>query len=1814
MRSFWIIFLFYFPLILQADWDQLFSDGEDPSLFHHVHVITGNLNVSFNDTMKSSGMNIPLFRTYSSSGALERKSTGLDLLLKVYRRGWGFEGGWSLMPHISLFFEISQNLRETKVCLSEPGGNAVLYRFSHKEDRYMYFKANCQGGQLHGEISGANNTQNNFLRFDFKKKEIILFLPNGGKRIYYNSLINEKNIGQGKVTRLYLLHQEIFPNQHILEYTYDKEKNLNRVTAFGPQRRKEYSHVKFDFDYTKRNLKYVAARTSKGQLVEYHFQSHWSRDYLNKVENKNLPSEVSFYEPSRKGSGVRMNKLSLEDRMQFGLSYYTAPDIEHERKWLEKPHKKCFHIDKVKNVTAPVGEKGEMQHVAKFTYFPNLTEVTDVDNLLIRYHHNDGNLTHIQYYDDQNQIYSSQVFYWDKNRLKCKAKLDKKGGALFAKTFTYDANGNVTEEVLWGNLSGKFHSVLSIDEKGNPSGAEYFRKKYSYDPHFNVVVKEEEGNLTYQYFYKANTNLLTAKITLHDCKIIKREFYVYNEENFLIREILDDGRSTDIEDVRDISLRLETSYEVDPNSGLTASISEWYLDDHKNLQLLKKKELRYSDQQRVMEERIFDAKNNYCYSVHMEYDSYGNIIRKTTPTGEENLYSYDCLGNLMQSKEVGQPTKKFTYNAMNLQTSCTLEENETTSYTFYDAKGRITKEIDGKENIVCHSYDCFGNKLSTKYPPMADRNKNLYSPISAFEYDIHGNLISTTLPQGEKSFQLYNTYRKPIKVIQAEGSQVEHYYNLNGTLAQTMRADGNKVLYEYDYLQRLISKKIYSQSEELLCLEKWTYNTFQLLSYRDNQNVVTVYAYDRAGRKISETVGNRKVHYEYDDLGLVKCVKNDCISSITINDSIGRVIEQWEEDEYGHIKNRMSFFYDRQNKKEKAIRLTTKGEAVDFFKYDFLGRLICHVDPNQAETKIVYKDCFENEFSQKVLQKITIDPLCNRLIETQDVGGRITSIEKQDSQGITVFKEEYFYDRSGNKIERISYVFSGGEITKVISFQMEYDCMGRVTQEIEVKEKVTTYDYNVNGQVVRKVLPNTVALYYKYDSLGRLLELTSSDSSIHYCYTYDLGMEPLEIKDLLQKRSLIRKYNIYGEIVEETSLTGLKYSWEYDNLGRCLAFHLPDNSCISYCYLGMHMSAVIRKDSNHNTLYAHKYAEFDVNGHVKKENCILGLGEVETTHDLLERPVSQRSPYHFHSQLYGISGLVMENNNAFFGKKEYAYDALNQLTQEGTNTYQFDSLGNPSDCIVNHYNQILTTSDGQKLTYDDNGNTVQKSQKNEKIIYQYDAIGRLTDIISSDNKKIHYSYDPLSRLLAKETYLYKNQTWSKVKECYFLYDHDYEIGKIEKENITELKVLGLGIKGDIGAAVAIELNKEVYAPLHDFNGNILAIVSSDRTIAEKYELDAFGKEKPSSAMSLNPWRFCSKRLDEGCIFFGERFYDPSLKRWLTPDPSGFVDGANLYAYVLNSPLNRVDLFGLDSDVYFGTAHEHLKYSFDPNFFINVSVRSINSMPSVQTLFATSVINKRTVDLVVSCGHWHQLQFTPEELKVGKVNILNHLQELTPSVGNQIALASVGNGIMTSLYDCFSMCDAVSREIGGTLCLALYNKTQGLKYDFIRTINEKNQIETPIVAKTRQFMASTSERLSKVNKNAIWLYIPHSENGVITKRSIEGMNGEQQERLQKMMYIFAVGPAEPISDESAFKVYNVYSEKDYITKGFATPFLKDTDYNIKFLTCISERKDRILFTADHMFLAPTYSEAWKGKIKDLREKYGFYTGENNAQMR
>jgi hypothetical protein len=196
-----------------------------------------------------------------------------------------------------------------------------------------------------------------------------------------------------------------------------------------------------------------------------------------------------------------------------------------------------------------------------------------------------------------------------------------------------------------------------------------------------------------------------------------------------------------------------------------------------------------------------------------------------------------------------------------------------------------------------------------------------------------------------------------------------------------------------------------------------------------------------------------------------------------------------------------------------------------------------------------------------------------------------------------------------------------------------------------------------------------------------------------------------------------------------------------------------------------------------------------------------------------------------------------------------------------------------------------------------------------------------------------------------------------------------------------------------------------------------------------------------------------------------------------------------------------------------------------------------------------------------------------------------------------------------------MCNAVADRVGGTLLIGLHNPTYTFIPDIIRTYMERWNVQrTSSVCQAQQFLSVSAGLLHKINPEALWLYIAHSENGVISKRAIEGLSAGDKRLLQKAFYMYAVGPADPLSRDMGQSVVNVYSNKDCLTKRFAKPYLHDDNFDIQFVRCKTPRSERSLWIADHGFMAPTYQGAWSEHIQKLRDKIPFYQGDKHEQTR
>lgn len=1767
----------FFASFLHANWEELFPQTEDPTIAHHVNVITGQLTFSLIDTIIQGPSPLPIKRSYSSSGAFEREQKIQDLLLASLQGNVTIQGGWSFLPELHLLLERNYSKKTAKAYLRE-GTGTIEYVYSHTENKDVYILIPSKKFISSSEIIGArNNTHNYRLKIKAKKGKAILYLPTGGFRIYEGEKFKPTNDPLH-----YKLQQEQLPHGQVVHYSYDKKGALTKIALKNFDGSKTYSWVNVKMSREKGPFP-ISLQTSDGHTFHYSAMKHEERVYLKGIQGPSHPKEVAFYIPSRKGLGLRIESLKIADHFEFTASYVQPKDKQEARNWHKHPEKKSFSADKVERILSPTSPNGDSVQTAQFTYQKHRTEVRDAHQYLTRYLHDGKKLNQIEYFDEKDQLYSTQKFFWKSKFLVGKAMLDPTNRAVFSKTFICDSLGNVTEEVLWGNLTGEQEGPFHIADDGSLHQADSYWKRYQYLEKYNVpILEEEENGPTFRYFYKSHSDLIEAKFTCEGEKILKREFFLYDTDHLLITEIVDDGSSRHLHDLTDVSERQITRYENN-SSGLPEAISTYYLEEGME-KLLIRKQFTYSSHNKVNSETVFDSTGEPRYTTYTDYNALGCPTRKTDPLGQESRYEYDDLGKLIRSEEIGLPIIQQSYDCAGRQVSETV--NGRTKRTSYDTRGNPIEETDEMGNITHRSYDSFGRCRTVQLPIAQDEREAIYTPIFEYVYDLQGNVAIETNPRGESLQTFYTALRKPYRIIQADGSEIRHFYNKNGTLAKTYFPEGTEHRFTYDIFQRMASKKVISKENAILSEEFWVYNIFHLLSYTNPRGLTTFYHYDKAGRLIYEVAEGRQKSYTYDALGFLEKVSDGVVTHVELHDPIGRTLQQWTEDAQGRIENQIVYTYFN-NKKSNARRQTSQGEAFDQFFYDNDGRLERHIDPLGNSWQFHFAE-MQNALGQNIWTKRVTNPIGNTTQEVYDVAGKTVSIECFAQNGQSVSQEKIFYDRAGNKAKVLHTVFQGSTPKKTITLSWTYNSMHKVVEENEAGQKITSYRHFPLANREEKTLPNGTTLITLLDGLGRPVEYKSSDDSLHLRYIYSSDHSQIKIHDLVHQRSLNRRYNLFNELIEENS----EITWSYDSIGRCETFHHPQIGMIHYSYVGMHLASVERLSKEGVPLYAHHYTQFDPNGHVSEEWLAGSLGQILTSYDLLERPSEQNSIWLNQKIHYGPSGLANACENSLFPRKTYDYDALNQIAREGDQHYQFDSLGNSVDCLVNDCNQLLEGSDCS-LKYDQNGNPLERTAANGKTEYQYDALGRLTTILSP-NKIVHYQYDPLSRLYSKEVV-----TPEHSNTFYYLYDNEREIGSIDPSGtLLELKVLGLGVKGEIGAAIAVELKGELFVPLHDFRGNVVALLSSEGELVESSNFNAFGLEAQPYDQYRNPWRFSSKRTEEtGLIFFGLRFYDPVLQRFLTPDPSGFADGPNLYLYTHNSPLNRLDLFGLNSEEFLVPLKVEIPY--EKFCFID------HGLPII--LPCKFVYHDRRVNGFVFCGAFNKLNFSPKEQELGTVDILNHLHELVALEGANVNIITTGNGISTKLKTFREGFESVvSNLTEGTLTFGIHNRSKGFFRDTIRLFRELwFHRESHIVRDMKHILPGISERLAHINRDGKMIHLMHSENGLITHRAYEKMPKDWQNIIQQTVFFGGYGLVLPIPKEFGIDALNIYSKKDGLTLGFKKYWDPNATYDIRLVPCTSKWHEKSAFMYDHDFLAPTGKRAVSSIIDKIRSEYGIY---------
>ena len=238
----------------------------------------------------------------------------------------------------------------------------------------------------------------------------------------------------------------------------------------------------------------------------------------------------------------------------------------------------------------------------------------------------------------------------------------------------------------------------------------------------------------------------------------------------------------------------------------------------------------------------------------------------------------------------------------------------------------------------------------------------------------------------------------------------------------------------------------------------------------------------------------------------------------------------------------------------------------------------------------------------------------------------------------------------------------------------------------------------------------------------------------------------------------------------------------------------------------------------------------------------------------------------------------------------------------------------------------------QSFTYDADGNLTDDGV----WAYSYDAENRLVaieipqprigSVQAANARRLEFQYDYLGRRVQKRILGWNGSQYLNVlSQRRYLYEGDNLIAELTGEGVTVLKSftwaldLGGSLEATAGVGglvrIADHITNTSYFPSYDSNGNVAALLrATDGEAVAKYEYSPFGEllRCEGTYAKSNPFRFSTKFYDEeiGLVYYGLRYYSPSLGRFITRDPIEEKGGLNLYAFCGNDAVNGIDYKGM----------------------------------------------------------------------------------------------------------------------------------------------------------------------------------------------------------------------------------------------------------------------------------------------------------------
>ncbi|MDT0345235.1 RHS repeat-associated core domain-containing protein [Streptomyces litchfieldiae] len=711
-------------------------------------------------------------------------------------------------------------------------------------------------------------------------------------------------------------------------------------------------------------------------------------------------------------------------------------------------------------------------------------------------------------------------------------------------------------------------------------------------------------------------------------------------------------------------------------------------------------------------------------------------------------------------------------------------------------------------------------------------------PLRRFHYDAAGRLCAVEGPNGPAAKLSYDANGRLTGYADGTGEGCRYTYGGDGRVTAVEGPDGRGTATPaHDPGERRTSL-----TDSLGHTTVYAYDEHRrIVAVTDPLGQTTRWEWDELGRPVGviDPLG-RATRYAYGASGGVASVTHPDGTVVRAEyDALGRVTAVVQED-----GERWEFTLDergnRRSERAPDGTVTTFGldaRGARVAVTDALGG-VWRIEPDAAGRPAAVTDPTGRTTRAAAGPAPAPRPADDvELTRVTDSEGRPTCLT--DARGTSW---TYAYDPAGRLVEESD---STGH-----SVRYRHDAAGQPVGWTNSAGQRVSHTFDGRGRLVEQRSDSDIARF-RYDAAGRLVSAANGETEVSWERDAATGAV---LAETCNGRTVRFRYDALGRLTERQAPSGAVGRFEYDGAGRpaclragelCLEFAYDAGGCETERRLGG-TEAALRQ-------------EWNAAGRLVAQVLPTGARRVfRYREDGL--PVAVEDP------AAGTLALSLDAGGRVLaaegpgGRVEFTHDPDGGLAGAGSRT---DGQG-----------RVVQAAGGRGLSWD--------------------ALDRLTDVVTPEGQHWHYVYDPLGRRVAKQLL---DDYGSVVEQTVFV----WEGVKLAEEIAPD------------GSAVGWHWARRGHRPLarteHGDGGRDFAIVTD--AIGTPSELvDAAGgvawrrrasfwgaPEGGADAMALCPFGFPGQYLDgeTGLFHNGRRYYDPAAARYLSPDPRGL--GPAPYAYV-----------------------------------------------------------------------------------------------------------------------------------------------------------------------------------------------------------------------------------------------------------------------------------------------------------------------------